>query len=198
MSSVRFPYGIRIHGRGGQGVVTMAALLAGAAFDSGFEAQAFPSFGSERMGAPVTAFCRISTTPIQARDPVGRPDAVILCDPTLLHHVDVFAGLAADGTALLNSSRPVPELGVGELVAGYPARRVLAVPATDLARELTGRPIPNSALLGAFAAATGLIPIEAVERAVRRRFAGPLGDGNARTARAGFDLVVERMVSADA
>lgn len=192
-------FGIRIHGRGGQGVVTMAALLATVAFDSGYEAQAFPSFGSERMGAPVTSYCRIARTPIWVRDPVGAPDAVIVCDPTLPHRVDVFAGLAADGTVLLNSSKPVGESGLAELVSG---RRLLTVPATELARQHTGRTIPNSPLLGAFAAATGLIPIEAVEAAIGRWFAGRLGDGNVRAARAGYDAVsndlLRKAVGADA
>lgn len=87
---------VRFHGRGGQGVVTAAELLSVAAFLDGHEAQAFPSFGSERMGAPVAAFCRISDTPIRLREPVTEPDVVVVVDATLLHHVDVFAGLAPD------------------------------------------------------------------------------------------------------
>jgi len=172
----------------------MAALLATAAFDEGCEAQAFPSFGSERMGAPVTAYCRISDTPIWVREPVGRPDAVVICDPTLLHHVDVFAGLAAEGTVLLNSSRAVAELGIDDLTGSSSDRRVLTVPATELAREFTGRAIPNSALLGAFAAATGLISLGAVERVIRQRFTGRLSDGNVRAARAAFDALIEKAV----
>lgn len=88
---------VRLHGRGGQGVVTAAELLSVAAFRDGFEAQAFPSFGSERMGAPVISFCRVSDEPIRVREPVTRPDAVVV-DATLLHHVDLFAGLSPDGT----------------------------------------------------------------------------------------------------
>lgn len=198
MSAAASIFSVRIHGRGGQGVVTMAALLATAAFDEGHEAQAFPSFGSERMGAPVTAYCRISDSPIRVREPVGQPDAVVICDPTLLHHVDVFAGLAADGIVLLNSSRAVAELGISDVAATSPARRLLSVPATELARQFTGRAIPNSPLLGAFAAATGLISIDAVERVIRQRFAGPLSEGNARAARAAFDALVSEAVRADA
>ena len=90
---------IRLHGRGGQGVVTAAELLSVAAFLDGHEAQAFPSFGSERMGAPVMAFCRISDAPIRLREPVTKPDAVIVVDATLLHHVDLFAGCRPTATS---------------------------------------------------------------------------------------------------
>ena len=90
---------VRIHGRGGQGVVTAAELLSLAAFDDGLKAQAFPSFGSERMGAPVIAFCRIDDVRIRLREPIAEPDAVVVQDPTLLHHVDVFGGLALTATS---------------------------------------------------------------------------------------------------
>ena len=106
---------LRFHGRGGQGVVTSAELLAVAAFIDGRHAQAFPSFGSERMGAPVQAFCRIDDAPIRAHEPVSRPDVLVIQDPTLLHHVDVFAGLAADGFVLLNSRHGAAPLGDAEL-----------------------------------------------------------------------------------
>ncbi len=86
---------VRIHGRGGQGVVTAAEMLSLAAFDEGRYAQAFPSFGSERMGAPVVSFCRIDDHEIRTREPVMEPDALIVQDPTLLHQVDVFGGLQA-------------------------------------------------------------------------------------------------------
>jgi pyruvate ferredoxin oxidoreductase gamma subunit len=84
---------VRFHGRGGQGVVTAAELLASAAFTEGRHAQAFPSFGSERMGAPVMSFCRIDDKPIRTHEPVAEPDALIIQDPALLHQADVFAGL---------------------------------------------------------------------------------------------------------
>ena len=95
---------VRIHGRGGQGVVTAAELLSVAAFGEGRHAQAFPSFGSERTGAPVVAFCRIDDAPIRTREPIGEPDALIVQDPTLLHQVAVFEGLRPDGYVLINSS----------------------------------------------------------------------------------------------
>ena len=113
---------LRIHGRGGQGVVTAAELLSIAAFDEGRHAQAFPSFGSERTGAPVVAFCRIDDKPIRSREPISEPDALIIQDPTLLHQVDVFSGLVPDGYILINSSRSFDELGLGELSRALPPR----------------------------------------------------------------------------
>src|SRR4249920_4006201 len=96
---------VRIHGRGGQGVVTAAELLSVAAFLEGKHAQAFPSFGSERTGAPVVSFCRIDDRPIRSREPIAEPDALIVQDPTLLHQVDLFEGLSPEGYVLINSKR---------------------------------------------------------------------------------------------
>ena len=110
---------VRIHGRGGQGVVTAAELLSLAAFDEGRYAQAFPSFGSERMGAPVVAFCRIDDHEIRTREPVMEPDALIVQDPTLLHQVDVFGGFKPDGFILINSARSFDELGLGDFVEAF-------------------------------------------------------------------------------
>ena len=101
---------VRIHGRGGQGVVTAAELLSVAAFDEGRHAQAFPTFGSERTGAPVVSFCRIDDEPIRVREPIAEPDALIVQDPTLLHQVDLFSGLGDEAYVLINSSRSLGEL----------------------------------------------------------------------------------------
>src|SRR4249919_1501272 len=111
---------VRIHGRGGQGVVTATELLSVAAFREGRHAQAFPSFGSERMGAPVVAFCRIDDRPIRLREPILAPDALIIQDPTLLHQVDVFSGLAREGYILLNTTRGFEALGIAEFVRALP------------------------------------------------------------------------------
>ncbi|MDQ7910184.1 2-oxoacid:acceptor oxidoreductase family protein [Phytohabitans sp. ZYX-F-186] len=172
---------VRIHGRGGQGVVTAAELLAAAAFAEGRSAQAFPSFGSERTGAPVVAFCRIAERPIRLREPILRPDALIVQDATLLRRTDVLAGLADGGFVLVNSTRTAADLGL--------PGRVVTVPASRLAREHLGRPLPNAALLGGFAALCALIRLESVTAAIRARFAGPLGDANAAAAAAAYDLV---------
>lgn len=180
---------IRIHGRGGQGVVTAAEMLSVAAFDEGRHAQAFPTFGSERTGAPVVSFCRIDDAPIRVREPIGEPDAVIVQEPTLLHQVNLFDGLGADGYLLINTSRSFDELGLGEFAAGFRRERLLTVPASELAREHLGRPLPNAVLLGGFAALTGVVSIESVTKAIRARFPGKLGDGNVAGAQAAFDYV---------
>jgi pyruvate ferredoxin oxidoreductase gamma subunit len=177
---------VRIHGRGGQGVVTAAELLSVAAFLDGRHAQAFPSFGSERTGAPVVAFCRIDDAPIRVREPISEPDALVIQDPTLLHQVAVFSGLRPEGYILINSSRSLAELGLAEFAAGFAEDRVLVVPATELAREHLGRPLPNAVLLGGFAALSGLISPEALEGAIRDKFRGRLADGNAAAAAAAF------------
>jgi pyruvate ferredoxin oxidoreductase gamma subunit len=174
---------VRFHGRGGQGAVTAAELLALAAFDEGLQAQAFPSFGSERMGAPVAAFCRIDETPIRRREPVATPDAVVVQDPTLLHHVDVFGGLGAGGYVLINSTRSIRELGLDELFERHAHERVVTVPAGEIARARLGRPIPNAALLGALIALTGVVSLSSLEEAIRERFPGPTGEANLLAAR---------------
>ena len=175
---------VRIHGRGGQGVVTAAELLSVAAFLDGAHAQAFPSFGSERTGAPVVAFCRIDDREIRVREPIMAPDALIVQDPTLLHQVDVFSGLQPGGRVLLNSTRTSSELGIGDLP-------VICVPASDLAREHLGRPLPNAALLGAFAAVTGVVTLDSVSGAIRQRFATKPAEANVAAAEAAFALVRE-------
>jgi pyruvate ferredoxin oxidoreductase gamma subunit len=184
---------VRIHGRGGQGVVTAAELLSLAAFDEGRHAQAFPTFGSERMGAPVTAFCRIDDRPIRAREPIAEPDALIVQDPTLLHQVDVFSGLAPDGYVLINTERDLRALGLDDLAdrMTHPDR-LIAVPATQLAREHLGRPLPNAVLLGAFAALTGAVSLDALTTAIGEKFAGRTAEGNVRGAEAAFRAVQAR------
>src|SRR3954453_458886 len=113
--SVLLMYQVRFHGRGGQGVVTAAELLSVAAFLEGRHAQAFPSFGSERTGAPVVSFCRIDTRPIRSHEPIEPPDGRLLQAPTLLHQIDVFAGLSPDGYVLINTSRSLEALGLLDL-----------------------------------------------------------------------------------
>jgi pyruvate ferredoxin oxidoreductase gamma subunit len=184
---------IRIHGRGGQGVVTGAEMLSIAAFLEGKHAQAFPSFGSERTGAPVVAFCRIDTKEIRLREPIMAPDALIIQDPTLLHQVDVFQGLKSDGRVLINSSRSFAELGIAEVGARLQPDRQCVVPATDLALKYVGRPVPNAALLGGFAALSGAISLESVASAVREKFSGKVAEGNIAAARAAYEFVHEKL-----
>ena len=179
---------VRIHGRGGQGVVTAAELLSVAGFREGRHAQAFPTFGSERTGAPVVAFCRFDDRPIRVREPITEPDALIVQDPTLLHQVDLFAGLGPDGFLLLNTSRSLHELGLGEFVERFRPEHVLTLPATELAREHLGRPLPNAALLGGFAALTGQVGLEALVAAITEKFPGETGERNVAAAAAAFEL----------
>jgi pyruvate ferredoxin oxidoreductase gamma subunit len=177
-------YAVRIHGRGGQGVVTCAELLAVAAFQEGRHAQAFPSFGSERTGAPVAAFCRIDDRPIRTREPIAVPDAVIVADPTVMYQVDVLSGLRPDGYLLINTARADLALPPG---AGA---RLRLVPASELARAHVGRPLPNAALLGAFAALTGWVSLDSVEAAIGQRFAEPVAARNTAAARAAYEIVL--------
>jgi pyruvate ferredoxin oxidoreductase alpha subunit len=186
---------VRMHGRGGQGVVTAAQLLGAAAFAGGRYAQAFPIFGSERTGAPVVSFCRISDRPIRTREPVMHPDALIIQDPTLLHQVDVFEGAKDGATVLINTTRDVADLGLAEVAGRLGRGSMLTVPATELAQRHLARPVPNAALLGGFAAATGLVTVDAVTGAIRDRFAGAVADGNVAAAREAFTIVARQASS---
>ena len=179
---------IRIHGRGGPGVVSAAEMLSIAAFDEGRYAQAFPSFGSERMGAPVTAFCRIDDREIRLREPISKPDALIIQDPTLLHQLDLFSGLSENGYILINSTRSLEELGMDEFTGRFPRHHCCTVPASELALKHVGRPLPNAALLGAFAAVSGQFRLDSVLKAIRDKFAGRVGEANAAAAQAAYDL----------
>jgi len=180
---------VRFHGRGGQGVVTAAELLASAAFGEDRHAQAFPGFGPERTGAPVMSSCRIDDKPIRTREPVTEPDALIIQDPTLLHQADPFAGLSPNGYMLVNSTRGFGELGLDEFVRGFHRDRLLGVPASSLAMAHLGRPLPGAALLGGFAALTWVVSLDAVLAAINERFTGTVAEGNAAAARAAFDFV---------
>jgi len=173
---------VRIHGRGGQGAVTAAEMLSVAAFLEGKHAQAFPSFGSERTGAPVVSFLRMDDKEIRLREPIMQPDALIIQDPTLLHQVDVFAGLRSGGYILINTNKSFSELGLGDFLKGWPAERLCTVAATDLALKHVGRPMPNVPLLAGFAAVSGLIGLESVLAAIRERFSGKVADGNVAAA----------------
>lgn len=191
-------FAVRLHGRGGQGVVTAAELMSVAAFHDGHEAQAIPSFGSERMGAPVTSFCRIADHPIRLREPVATPDAVIVGDATLLHHVDVFSGLARDGYVIINSARTLDQLGLTDLFERHDRSRLVAINANELARVHTGRALPNVCLLGAFAALTGMVTLSGIERATTDRFAPAVACSNVAAARAAFRDINRRLEDVDA
>jgi pyruvate ferredoxin oxidoreductase gamma subunit len=180
---------VRFHGRGGQGVVTAAELLASAAFREDRHAQAFPSFGSERMGAPVMWWVRIDDEPIRTHEPVTEPDALIIQDPTLLHQAELFAGLNVQGYMLVNSTKNFGELGLDEFVRGFRQDRLLVIPATALAMTHLGRPLPGAPLLGGFAALTWAVSLDSVLAALSEKFSGPVAEGNAKAAQAAFEFV---------
>lgn len=181
---------IRIHGRGGQGVVTGAEMLSVAAFMEGRHAQAFPSFGSERTGAPVVAFCRIDDKEIRLREPIQDPDCLILQDPTLPRVVDVFSGLRPNGYLVVNTNKTFDDLHLRALVDKLPTGHAVIVPATELALKHVKRPAPNAALLGAFAALTGLVHFDSVKKAILQAFPGKVGEANSAAAQEAYDLVM--------
>jgi pyruvate ferredoxin oxidoreductase gamma subunit len=175
---------IRIHGRGGQGSVTAAEVLAKAAFRDGLVSQAFPSFGSERMGAPVRAFCRLSDQAIRTRAVIEEPDFLIVQDATLFGQVDVFGGLKKDGVAVVNTEKPQEiEMPDGAVLK--------AVHGTRIAMDVIGRPIPNMVMVGAFAGTTGLVSLESLQEAVKERFPGKVGDLNAEAVEKAFKAAKE-------
>lgn len=184
---------VRIHGRGGQGVVTAAEMLSVAAFWQGRHAQAFPSFGSERTGAPVVAFCRIDDSEIRLREPILAPDVLIVQDPTLLHQVDVFQGLRPDGYVLINSRRSFDKLGLVEIAQRFRRERLTTVAATEIALKHLGRPLPNAVLLGGFAALSGLVSLEAVAHAIQEKFSGKVAEGNIAAASEAYHSVSNAM-----
>ncbi len=165
---------IRLHGRGGQGAVTSAELIAVAAINQGRFAQAFPSFGPERRGAPVQAFARIDDKKIRTREKIYHPDVILVLDPTLPKITKVTNGLKEDGIAILNSH--LSEKEAREFLGGYKGKLAL-VDATKIAIEELGLPITNTTMLGAFIKATELIDIKYMEEALKARF-GKLAEKN--------------------
>jgi pyruvate ferredoxin oxidoreductase gamma subunit len=157
---------IRLHGRGGQGAVTSAELLARAAIEEGKYAQAFPSFGPERRGAPVVAFCRISDEPIRLRTNIYHPDLVLVLDPSILRLVNVTAGLKKTGVLITNtkysSAEIRKELNITHTLATVDANRI--------AREELGVPITNTTMLGALLKANELVPVDALIKPLEKRF----------------------------
>lgn len=173
---------LRIHGRGGQGSVTAAELIAVAAFEGGLYAQAFPAFGVERRGAPVQAFVRFSSSKIRLRSQVYEPDYIIVQDSTLIKDVNVFLGVKPGGIVIVNTEKK-PDYQIPTGV------KVITIDATSIALETIGLPITNTALMGAFAAASGEIAFPALENALRHRFKGDLAEKNIEASRRAFALV---------
>lgn len=163
---------IRIHGRGGQGNVAAAELLSIAAFKDGKFSQAFPSFGAERVGAPVMAFVRIDDKKIRTREDVQNPDYLIVQDYNLIGSVPVLDGLKPDGLILVNTELKPEELQLKTTA------KVETIPATEIALEIIGRPIPNAIMIGAFCTITGLVSLDAVQEAIMGKFPGRVGENN--------------------
>lgn len=184
---------IRVHGRGGQGVVTATEMLSVAAFEEGRHAQAFPSFGSERTGAPVVAFCRLDDKEIRLREPIMEPDALIIQDPTLLHQVNVFSGLKQDGFVLLNTHHTFEALGLQEVLQQHRAERFCTLPATELGLKHIGRPIPNVPLIAGFAALSGMFKLESVIKAINEKFSGKVAEGNIAAATEAYEQIRAKM-----
>lgn len=180
---------IRIHGRGGQGVVTAAEMLSIAAFIEGKFAQAFPSFGSERMGAPVVAFCRISESEIRVREPILEPDVVIVQDQSLVSTVDVFAGLKTGCVALINATHRDDYI---DSVAKKLQINVHYLNATEIALQYVGRPIPNAALLGGFSACCPhIVQLKSIKDAIFEKFSGSIAEKNSQAAERAFEKILE-------
>ena len=176
---------IRFHGRGGQGAVTSAELTALAAIEQGKFAQAFPSFGPERRGAPVMAYVRVSETRIRTREKIFTPDIVLVLDPSLLRIVDVAAGLKADGLVVLNTKKSAAEI---RQETGITARLAL-VDASRIAMEVMRIPITNTTMLGALLKASQLMSIEALGPVVQQRF-GPIAEKNLLACRRAYEETV--------
>ncbi|HIH62157.1 MAG TPA: pyruvate ferredoxin oxidoreductase subunit gamma [Methanobacteriales archaeon] len=169
---------IRFHGRGGQGAVTAAEILAKAAFEDGKYSQAFPFFGVERRGAPVMAFTRLDEKPIRRRHQIYNPDYVVVLDDGLLEVVDVFAGLKTNGAVIINT-REKPQTP--------PGAKKYTIDATGIALEILGRPIVNTTMLGAFAGATREVTIDAIIRIIKETFPGKIGEKNAEAAKKAYE-----------
>ncbi|MCJ7604457.1 MAG: pyruvate ferredoxin oxidoreductase subunit gamma [Dehalococcoidales bacterium] len=176
---------IRWHGRGGQGAVTSTEILAQAAISEGKYAQAFPSFGPERRGAPVQAFNRIDeNAPVRIRVDITQPDVVVVLDPSLLDKVNVTSGLKKGGYVIINTRKTADEIKK-EFNIDYP---VATINATKIAREVLGVPIVNTTMLGAVVKITGIINKESAHAPLEKRF-GRLGERNIQAMETAFDQV---------
>lgn len=174
---------IRIHARAGQGAITTAALLGFAYFNEGKYPYAFPNFGAARMGAPMNAFVRVDNNPVRLRSQIYEPDYVIIVDPTLLRGYNCFSGLKENGLAVINGKEGI------ELPKLKAKQKVFVVPANEIAMKAIGRPLGNTALIGAFAAATGELKLDNVIEVVRKRFAGRAQEGNVQAVKEGFEFI---------
>jgi pyruvate ferredoxin oxidoreductase gamma subunit len=183
ISEVRSLKEIRLHGRGGQGSVTAAEIIAVAAFEDKRFSQAFPAFGVERRGAPVMAFARIADQPIRIRSQIYEPDYVIVQDVTLLDVVDVASGLKDSGKIIINTDRSPEALKLKTNA------EIVTIDATKIAMEILKRPIVNTTMLGAFCGASKEVGIESLNKAISERFKGELGKKNLLAIKTAYERV---------
>lgn len=174
---------IRIHARAGQGAITTAALLGSVYFLKGMYPYAFPHFGAARMGAPMNAFVRVDSKPVRLRSQIYEPDYVIVVDATLMRGFNCFSGMKENGIAIINEREGM------ETPKVKAKQKVFVIPANTIALKTIGRPLGNTALLGAYAAATEEINLDNLIEAIRVRFQGKAQEGNIQAARQGFEFV---------
>jgi pyruvate ferredoxin oxidoreductase gamma subunit len=184
---------IRWHGRGGQGTVTAAKVLADACLSGGRYVQAFPEYGPERAGAPLRAYNRISDHTIRMYCPVLHPKVISIADPTLLDAVNVTEGAVDDAIFIVNTSHDPSE--IRQKLDAKPSQKVYTVDATTIAMDCIGRPLPNASMLGAISKATGIVDmdtlLENVKKSFGKKFSQKIIDGNLEAARRGYEEVKE-------
>ena len=174
---------IRIHARAGQGAITTASILGFAYFLEGKFPYAFPNFGAARMGAPMNAFVRVDDKPVRLRSQIYEPDYLLISDATLLRGFNCFKGFKDNGVAIINARH---DFGIPEHKSG---QKIYLVPANDIAMETIGRPLGNTALLGAYVAATDEIKLDSLIQAITHRFSGKAVEQNISAARKGYEYI---------
>ncbi|MFA5145566.1 MAG: 2-oxoacid:acceptor oxidoreductase family protein [Candidatus Omnitrophota bacterium] len=174
---------IRIHARAGQGAITTAVLLGQTYFKEGMYPYAFPHFGAARMGAPMNAFVRVDSKPVRLRSQIYEPDFILIVDPTLIRGYNCFSGLKEDGVAIINGSQglEIPKLKARQ--------KAFLVPASEIALKTIGKPLGNTALIGAFAAATGELKLDTILGVIKSRFSGKAQEGNIQAAKQGYEFI---------
>ncbi len=180
---------VRVHARAGQGAITTAGILGSAIFRSGRYAYAFPYFGAARMGAPMNAFLRYDDKQIRLRCQVYEPDFVLIVDKTLTYGYNCFTGLKTEGVVIIDDDKE----NVSQYDLPRSSQKIFAVPASRIAQEVIGRPLGNTVILGAFAAATGEVDLDSLLSAVEERFSskGAIAEKNKEAVKKGFDYIKE-------
>jgi pyruvate ferredoxin oxidoreductase gamma subunit len=171
---------VRFHGRGGQGVVTSAYILATAAFKDGKYCQAFPFFGTERRGAPVTAFTRIDDKFVRTREQIYNPDYVVVLDPTLLDVVDVTEGLKDNGMLIINTNKKINL---------KTKAKIETVDATGISLRIMGKPFVNMPMIGAFVGATEVVSLNSVFEAIKERFPQQVAEKNIQAVKETYEKI---------